>query len=198
MQSQSHKPEIILASSSAYRKLLLERLKLEFSVISPDIDESPLDQESPEHLVVRLAREKARAVSKQRPAAIVIGSDQLAVFENRIIGKPGTDDAAVQQLRSFSGQCVQFLTAVRLCCADSGFDAGAMILTEVIFRDLSDDEIRRYVELDQPLDCAGGFKSEAAGISLLTSMRSQDPTAIIGLPLITVSTLLREAGFEAP
>jgi len=198
MQSQSHKPEIILASSSAYRKLLLERLKLEFSVFSPDIDESPLDQESPEHLVVRLAREKARAVSEQRPAAIVIGSDQLAVFENRIIGKPDTDDAAVQQLRSFSGQCVQFLSAVRLCCVDSGFDAGSMILTEVVFRALSDDEIRRYVELDQPLDCAGGFKSEAAGISLLTSMRSQDPTAIIGLPLITVSALLREAGFEVP
>jgi len=198
MQSQSHKPEIILASSSAYRKLLLERLKLEFSVFSPDIDESPLDQESPEHLVVRLAREKARAISKQSPAAIVIGSDQLAVFENRIIGKPSNDDAAVRQLRSFSGQCVQFLTAVRLCCADSGFDDGSMILTEVIFRDLSDDEIRRYVELDHPLDCAGGFKSEAAGISLLTSMRSQDPTAIIGLPLITVSALLREAGFEVP
>jgi septum formation protein len=178
--------------------MLLQRLKLEFSVSSPDIDENPLDQESPEHLVVRLAQEKARAISRKNPAAIVIGSDQAAVFENSIIGKPGTSDAAVRQLQRFSGKCVQFLTAVRLVCADSKFDAGSMILTEVIFRKLSVEEIQRYVKQDQPLDCAGGFKSEAAGISLLTSMRSQDPTAIIGLPLITVSALLREAGFQLP
>jgi septum formation protein len=145
-----------------------------------------------------LAQEKARAISRQNPAAIVIGSDQVAVFENSIIGKPGTSDAAVRQLQRFSGSCVQFLTAVRLVCADFGFDAGSMILTEVIFRELEDAEIRRYVKSDQPLDCAGAFKSEAAGISLLTSLRSQDPTAIIGLPLITVSDLLRKAGFQLP
>jgi septum formation protein len=198
MQSQSHNPDVILASSSVYKKLLLERLNLDFVVLSPDIDERPLEQEAPEHLVVRLAQEKARAVSEQFPAALVIGSDQLAVFENNIIGKPGTGDAAVRQLHRFSGKCVQFLTAVRLCCTASGFDAGSMILTEVIFRELSDQEIQRYVKLDRPLDCAGGFKAEAAGISLLKSMRSQDPTAIVGLPLITVSALLREAGFEVP
>ena len=144
MQSQSHNPDVILASSSVYRKLLLERLNLDFDVLSPDIDESPLDQETPEHLVVRLAQEKARAVAEQFPAALVIGSDQVAVFETNMIGKPGTDDAAVRQLRRFSGNCVQFLTAVRLCCADSGFDAGSMILTEVIFRQLSEQEIQRY------------------------------------------------------
>jgi septum formation protein len=178
--------------------MLMERLQLEFSVCSPGIDESQLDRESPEQLVVRLAQEKAGAVSTQNPAAYVIGSDQLAVFEDSIIGKPGTVDAAMSQLQRFSGNCIQFFTAVRVICSDSGFNHGSMVLTEVVFRQLSEQEIRRYVELDQPLDCAGGFKSEAAGISLLQSMRSEDPTAIIGLPLITLSALLRHAGFQLP
>lgn len=198
MQPQSHNRSLILASSSPYRKLLLERLYLDFGVVSPGIDESVNEGEPAEHLVARLAQEKARVVSRRHPAATVIGSDQAAVFENSIIGKPGTVEAAVSQLNRFSGKCVRFLTSVHLTCAESGFDAGSTILTEVIFRELSDSEIRRYVERDQPLDCAGAFKSEAAGISLLTSMRSEDPTAIIGLPLITVSALLREAGFDLP
>jgi septum formation protein len=178
--------------------LLLERLHLDFSVLSPAIDESPLDHELPEHLVVRLAQEKAGAISSQYPAAIVIGSDQVAVFESKVVGKPGNSENAVRQLQQFSGKRVQFLTAVRLCCAVDGFDVGAMVTTEVDFRVLSDEEIRRYVKKDQPMDCAGGFKSEAAGISLLKSMHSVDPTAIIGLPLIAVSALLRQAGFRLP
>ena len=198
MHSRSPIRNIILASSSPYRKLLLERLQLEFSVLSPAIDETPLDQESPQQMVVRLAQEKARAVAARHPAAVVIGSDQLAVFQGNIIGKPGSPGKAVQQLRQFSGNSVQFLTAVRVCCHDSGFDSGSMVITEVNFRSLTDGEIRRYVELDQPVDCAGGFKSEAAGISLLNSMHSEDPSAIIGLPLITVSDLLRKAGFTLP
>ena len=198
MQSQSHTRNVILASSSPYRKLLLQRLHLDFSVHSPAIDERPLDQESPEHLVTRLAQEKSGAISSQYPAAIVIGSDQVAVFENKVVGKPGNSENAVRQLQQFSGKRVQFLTAVRLCCAVDDFDAGAMVTTEVDFRVLSDEEIRRYVKTDQPMDCAGGFKSEAAGISLLKSMHSEDPTAIIGLPLIAVSALLRQAGFRLP
>jgi len=198
MQSQSHNRNLILGSSSPYRKLLLDRLQLEFSVRTPAIDEFPLKHEPPQQTVVRLAREKAMAVSAQHPAAVVIGSDQLAIFEDRIIGKPGSCENAINQLQQFSGQQVLFLTAVHVCCSDSGFDRGEVVNTEVNFRVLSDTEIRRYVDLDQPLDCAGGFKSEASGIALLESMHSEDPTAIIGLPLITVSRLLRAAGFRTP
>ena len=198
MQVQSPKLKLILASSSPYRKMQLEQLQLEFSVLSPDIDESSMDRESPELLVARLARQKAQTVADIHPAAIVIGSDQLAVFEGRVIGKPGTEENSVRQLQQFSGSCVQFLTAVRICCSDSGFDAGSVVVTDVHFRVLTEEEIRRYVEMDQPFDCAGGFRSEAAGSALLKSMCSDDPSAIIGLPLITVSRLLREAGFSLP
>ena len=198
MQLQSQKRNLILASSSPYRKMQLEQLHLDFSVQSADIDESPMESEKPEHLVVRLAREKARTVADLHPAAVIIGSDQLAVFDGRTIGKPGNEERAIRQLLLFSGKCVRFLTAVRICCAESGFDAGSVVTTEVSFRELSEEEVRRYVEMDQPIDCAGGFRSEAAGSVLLKSMRSDDPSAIIGLPLITVSALLREAGFSLP
>lgn len=198
MQAQSPNLKLILASSSPYRKIQLKQLQLEFRVQSPNIDETPMDSESPEQLVVRLARQKARAVADIHPAAVVIGSDQLAVFKGRVIGKPGTEENAVRQLQQFSGSSVQFLTAVRIFCNDSGFDAGSVVVTDVHFRILTEEEIRRYVEMDQPMDCAGGFKSEAAGSTLLKSMHSDDPSAIIGLPLITVSRLLREAGFSLP
>lgn len=198
MLAQSPKLKLILASSSPYRKMQLEQLQLEFSVQSPDIDETPMDNELPEQLVVRLARQKAQAVADIHSAAVVIGSDQLAVFEGRVIGKPGTEENAVRQLQQFSGSSVQFLTAVRICCNDSGFNAGSVVVTDVHFRLLTEEEIRRYIEMDQPIDCAGGFKSESAGSALLKSMCSDDPSAIIGLPLITVSRLLREAGFSVP
>jgi len=198
MHSQSHNRAIILASSSPYRKMLLERLPLDFTVLSPSIDETPLSDESPAGLVSRLAKEKARAVSGQHPDALVIGSDQLAMFQGRIIGKPGSVHNAVEQLRQFSGQNVQFLTAVAVNCTETGFFSSSTIPTDVCFRVLDDSEIKRYVATDNPLDCAGGFKSEAGGSTLLTHMKSEDPSAIIGLPLICLSAMLREAGFRIP
>jgi septum formation protein len=198
MYSQSHNRMIILASSSPYRRMLLERLTLDFTVISPSIDETPHPDEPPDSLVARLAREKARAVSAQHPDALVIGSDQLAVFESRIIGKPGSVHKAIEQLQQFSGQCVRFLTAVAVSCTETGFFSNSTISTDVCFRVLDDSEIKRYVAMDNPVDCAGGFKSEAGGSTLLTCMKSDDPAAIIGLPLICLSAMLREAGFSVP
>ena len=198
MHLQSHNRTIILASSSPYRKMLLERLPLDFTVISPSIDEKPLPGEPPDDLVSRLAREKAKAVSAQHPDALVIGSDQLALFENRVIGKPGNVNKAVEQLQRFSGQCVRFLTAVAVNCTESGFFSASTITTDVCFRELDDSEIKRYVAMDNPVDCAGGFKSEAGGSALLTHMKSDDPAAIIGLPLICLSAMLRDAGFRIP
>ena len=198
MHSQSHNRKIILASSSPYRKMLLERLPLDFMVLSPSIDETPHPDELPAGLVARLAKEKARAVSAQHPDALVIGSDQMAVFQNRIIGKPGSVQKAVEQLQQFSGQCVRFLTAVAVNCTETGFFSSSTISTEVCFRVLDDSEIKRYVAVDNPVDCAGGFKSEAGGSTLLTHMKSDDPAAIIGLPLICLSAMLREAGFPVP
>ena len=198
MHPQSHNRTIILASSSPYRKMLLERLPLDFTVISPSIDETPHPDELPGNLVARLAAEKARTVSAQHPDALVIGSDQLAVFESRIIGKPGSVHKAIEQLQQFSGQCVQFLTAVAVSCTETGFFSNSTISTDVCFRVLDDSEIKRYVALDNPVDCTGGFKSEAGGSTLLTHMKSDDPAAIIGLPLICLSAMLREAGFPVP
>ena len=198
MQAQSHNRSLILASSSPYRKLLLDRLHLNFKIVSPAIDEAPLEGEPPDQLVKRLAWEKAGIVSAMHPGAVVIGSDQVAVFDGQVIGKPGTTEKAITQLRHFSGKNVQFMTAVSIRCLDSGFDSSTLQVTNAAFRRLNDAEIRRYVDLDRPLDCAGSFKSEAAGITLLESMQSDDPTAIIGLPLIAVSALLREAGFTLP
>ncbi|MEE8339513.1 MAG: Maf family nucleotide pyrophosphatase [Xanthomonadales bacterium] len=189
---------IILASSSPYRRMLLRRLALDFTVFSPSIDETPLPDETPAGLVSRLAKEKALAVSGQHPDALVIGSDQLAIFEDRIIGKPGSVHKAVEQLQQFSGHCVQFLTAVAVNCTASGFFSNSTISTDVCFRVLDNAEIKRYVVMDNPLDCAGGFKSEAAGSTLLTHLRSDDPAAIIGLPLICLSAMLREAGIRIP
>ena len=198
MHSQSHNRNIILASSSPYRKMLLERLPLDFMVLSPSIDETPHPDELPAGLVARLAKEKARAVSAQHPDALVIGSDQMAVFQNRIIGKPGSVQKAAEQLQQFSGQCVRFLTAVAVNCTETGFFSSSTISTEVCFRVLDDSEIKRYVAVDNPVDCAGGFKSEAGGSTLLTHMKSDDPAAIIGLPLICLSAMLREAGIPVP
>jgi len=178
--------------------MLLERLPLNFTVISPSIDETPHPDELPGALVARLAMEKARAVSAQHPGALVIGSDQLAVFESRIIGKPSSVHKAIEQLQQFSGQCVRFLTAVAVSCTETGFFSNSTISTDVCFRVLDDSEIKRYVALDNPVDCAGGFKSEAGGSTLLTHMQSDDPAAIIGLPLICLSAMLREAGIPVP
>jgi septum formation protein len=198
MPEQSHKSTIILASSSPYRKLLLERLGLPFEIFSPSIDESALAGETPQSLVKRLAMEKSLRAAQRFPSSVIIGSDQLAVCQGNIIGKPGNESKACEQLAAFSGQCVVFHTALAVYCQESGFRFEQTVDTEVCFRQLSRPEIERYVALDHPLDCAGSFKSEAAGVSLLDSMTSSDPTAIIGLPLITVSRALREAGLNVP
>lgn len=198
MINQSPVRKLILASSSPYRKMLLERLGLPFETNSPDVDESRTENESPERMVARLADDKARVVASRSPAALVIGSDQVATFDGRIVGKPGTAGKATAQLRAFSGRTVTFLTAVSVICAETGFRYRDTVETRARFRELDEAEIRRYIDTDRPLDCAGSFKSEAAGITLLESLSSPDPTAIVGLPLIAVSAALRRAGLDLP
>jgi septum formation protein len=198
MSPESQKRKLILASTSPYRRQLLERLGLPFEVVPPEVDETRHPGEAPEALAVRLAREKAHAVARRYPEAIVIGSDQVAVHAGRVVGKPGTAERARRQLAGFSGQRVTFLSAIALDCLGSGFHFAATVGTEAYFRDLSENEIRRYVERDDPTDCAGGIRCEATGSALLTALESSDPTAIIGLPLIAVAEGLRSAGLQVP
>jgi septum formation protein len=189
-------PRLILASSSKYRRELLERLRVPFDVVSPDIDETPLARETPEATALRLSVAKARAVAQYVPGdAIVIGSDQVATFDGRQIGKPGTHENAVAQLQAMRGRSVEFHSA--LCVFDSRTDRAqsADIVTRVRFRDYSDAEIETYLRAETPYDCAGSAKSEGLGIALLEAIESGDPTALIGLPLIALTKMLREAGF---
>lgn len=194
-------PPLILASTSAYRRALLERLGLPFAVARPDVDETPQPGESPQTLAVRLARAKAEAVLAGAEAgggaAWVIGSDQVAELDGEPLGKPGTAERAVAQLGAMSGREVRFLTA--LCVAGpDGRRFESLDVTTVRFRSLSTDEIARYVECERPLDCAGSFKSEGLGIALFESIDSRDPTALIGLSLIDTARALRAAGFAVP
>lgn len=177
---------------------MLERLGLAFEVFAPAIDETPVNGEPATDLVARLAAAKAGAVAERFPEAVVIGSDQVAVCADRIVGKPGSADKALRQLRRFSGRDVRFITAVCVLCSETGFDYRQAVFTDVCFRHLEDGEIERYVKTDQPLNCAGSFKSESLGISLLSAMRSDDPTAIVGLPLVCISEALRQAGYDVP
>jgi septum formation protein len=188
-------PRLVLASSSRYRRELLERLRISFDVIAPHIDETPLDGETPEATAVRLSIAKARAAAVKAPGALVIGSDQVATFDGRQIGKPGTHARAVAQLRSMRGRSVDFHSA--LCLFDSRTDSvqSADIVTRVQFRDLSDAEIEAYLRAETPYDVAGSAKSEGLGITLLEAIDSNDPTALVGLPLIELSRMLRRAGF---
>ena len=178
--------------------MLLRRLDIPFSCRSPEIDETGKVSESPFKLVERLADEKAESVSIKNPHAIVIGSDQIAVFEGQIIGKPGNHRAAMEQLASFSGQVVEFLTAVSVQCRSSGFNEQHIDTTRVSFRQLQKDEIERYLEIEKPYDCAGAFKAEALGIVLFERIASEDPTALVGLPLIHTAAMLRRAGLRLP
>ncbi|GAB1595476.1 Maf family protein [Lysobacter claricitrinus] len=188
---------LVLASTSRYRRELLERLGLPFDCIAPGVDETPRDDESPQALVERLARAKAGAVANATPRACVIGSDQLAEFDGRILGKPGTPERAVAQLASMSGRRVTFLTA--LCVMRDENEIGLHVdRTVVRFRDLSNAEIERYVDAERPYDCAGSFKSEGRGIALFEAIETNDPTALVGLPLIATARLLRDAGFALP
>ncbi len=189
-------PQLILGSTSRYRRELLERLCIPFQVAAPDVDESPLPQEAPGRLAERLALSKARAVANKYPQAVVIGSDQVADLDGESLGKPGTHEKAVAQLRLMRGQTVIFQTAVAVVCLASGFEEISLAAVRVKFRDLTDDEIENYLQLEKPYDCAGSAKSEGLGIALLASIDSDDPTALIGLPLIRTCQMLRAAGIE--
>lgn len=193
MPIPSNRP-LVLGSTSPYRRELLSRLRLPFITVSPEVDETPWPGESPSILAQRLALAKARAVAALHPEAVVIGSDQVADLQGTPLGKPGDHARATRQLQQMRGQAVLFHTAVAVVCADSGFAQQAMAEVRVRFRSLSDDEIEAYLRSETPYDCAGSAKSEGLGIALLSAIESDDPTALIGLPLIRTCQLLREAG----
>jgi septum formation protein len=191
-----------LASTSKYRRELLARLRLPFSCSAPGVDETTRAGERPLATAARLARAKAAAVALQHPDAWVIGSDQVAARGGSagelILGKPGTEAGCIEQLRACSGSTVSFMTAVAVVRHSSHAAHEFIDTTQVVFRRLDDDTIARYVALEMPLDCAGGFKSEGLGITLCDSIDSGDPSALIGLPLIRLSSILRSVGFELP
>lgn len=193
-----HAPKIVLASTSVYRKQLLERFGLAFKVARPDLDETPLPDETPVATAERLAEEKARAVAAQFPNALIIGSDQVAHRGDLRFDKPGTVARAIAQLGEMSGKSITFHTAVCLYNSQTGQSQLEGVPVEARFRELSEDEIKRYVERERPLDCAGSAKSEGLGISLLEYMRGDDPTALIGLPLIALARMLRAEGVQVP
>jgi septum formation protein len=187
-------PQIILASSSPFRRELLERLQLPFRGISPDIDESVGESETPTDYVQRLAQEKAAHIAAQYPAAAVIGSDQCAYLDGNILGKPGSHENALKQLQAARGREVVFYTGVSVQCAASGFSEVDCVEFRVGFRELSDAQLENYLKVEQPYNCAGSFKSEAYGISLFSYLSGDDPTALIGLPLIRLVAMLENAG----
>jgi septum formation protein len=194
--SAAPRRRLILGSTSRYRRELLERLHLPFEVVSPNVDETPQAGERPAALARRLALAKAWAVAAAHPDAIVIGSDQVADLAGRPIGKPGTHENAVTQLREMSGHAVVFQTAVAVVCRSTGFEAMELAPVTVRFRALDDAEIERYLQIERPYDCAGSAKSEGLGIALLGAIESDDPTALVGLPLIRTCAMLRAAGLD--
>ena len=190
-------PPLILASTSRYRAELLSRLQLPFETASPHIDEALRADEDGPAMSMRLAREKARAVAQRFPGAVVIGSDQCAVRDDVVLGKPGDSATARAQLMAASGHCVDFHTAVCVREPDGGEQVFSD-MTRVRFRALDAEAVRRYVDAEQPLDCAGSFKVEGLGISLFEAVESRDPTALIGLPLIQLADCLRQLGYALP
>src|SRR6218665_2222094 len=189
---------VVLGSTSRYRRELLQRLNLRFQVAAPAVDETPQPGEAPRALALRLALAKARAVAQQHPEAPVIGADQVADLAGAPLGKPGQHQRAVQQLRQMRGQAVAFQTAGAVVCAATGFEQWDLACVQVQFRALSDAEIERYLRAEQPYDCAGSAKSEGLGIALLDAIHSDDPTALMGLPLIRTCRMLRAAGLTLP
>ena len=192
----SGRPRLVLGSTSPYRRELLQRLRMPFNVDSPRVDESPRVGEAPADLARRLALEKAQDVASRHAGATVIGADQVAELDGQAIGKPGTHARAAAQLQAMQGRRVVFHTAVAVVRADTGFAQVELALVQVQFRPLSDADIERYLQLEQPYDCAGSAKCEALGIVLLASIESDDPTALIGLPLMRTCALLRLAGID--
>lgn len=191
-------PGLILASTSVYRRQLLERLRLPFSVVRPKVEELARAGEAPRPRAERLALEKAQAVAGAHPAALVIGADQVASCEGTILDKPVHAEAARAQLRLQSGRAVQFYSAVALVHAGRGHTEGFVELTTVVFRVLSEAEIDAYLSADRPYDCAGSLRSEALGVTLCERIDSQDPTALLGLPLIRLAASLRSCGYALP
>ena len=189
-------PALILASTSRYRRELLLRLRLPFSVVAPQTDETAQAGETPAALAVRLALAKARAVAALQPHAVVIGSDQVADLDGQALGKPGSHERAREQLQLLSGRLAVFQTAVAVVRADTGFEQVELAAVKVQFAQLDDARIERYLRLEQPYDCAGSAKCETLGIALLERIDSDDPTALIGLPLIRTCRLLRAAGID--
>lgn len=189
---------LVLGSTSRYRRELLERLHIPFDVESPEVDETPHSGESPRALALRLALAKARAVAQRHPQAVVIGSDQVADLHGDPLGKPGTHERAVEQLRRMRGQTVVFQTAIAVVCAATGFEQVDLAAVSVQFRSLDDglddNEIEHYLRTEQPYDCAGAAKSEGLGIALLRQIDNDDPTALVGLPLIRTCRMIRAAG----
>ncbi|HEY9150300.1 MAG TPA: Maf family nucleotide pyrophosphatase [Gammaproteobacteria bacterium] len=191
-------PQIVLASTSPFRRELLSRLCIPFEIVSPAVDESQLPGETPEVMVQRLSEAKARAGAAQFPRALVIGSDQVAVVDDEVLGKPGDHERARAQLQKLSGRTVSFLTGLCLYNAASGIAETRLVPFRVRFRTLDEARIERYLQREQPYNCAGSFKSEGLGITLFKAMEGDDPTSLIGLPLITLTSLLAKAGVVLP
>lgn len=189
---------LILASTSPYRRSLLARLQLPFDVARPGISEEPVPHEPPAARARRLSIAKAEAIARERPEAVVIGSDQVAALGERVLDKPGDAQTCHAQLRALSGKSAHFFTGCAVICRAAGLELFHLDTTVVVFRELADEEIRRYVEHEKPFDCAGGFKAESLGVALFERIESQDPTALIGLPLIGLAGALRQAGFRLP
>ena len=190
------RPRLILGSTSVYRCALMQRLRLPFEVVAPQVDESLRPGETPAAMAQRLALEKAREVAARYPGAVVIGADQVADLAGQAMGKPGNHASAVAQLQALRGRWVTFHTAVAVLRTDTGFEQVQVAPVRVRFRELSDADIDRYLVLEQPYDCAGSAKCETLGIALLEAIESDDPTALVGLPLIRTCRLLREAGID--
>ncbi|MBD3754622.1 MAG: septum formation inhibitor Maf [Gammaproteobacteria bacterium] len=198
IQSKSQLPPIVLGSSSAFRKQLLQKLQLPFSQFAPDIDETPLPDETPLAMIERLSQLKAEAVARQFPDSIIIASDQCAVFANQPIGKPHTHENAVKQLQRFSGHSVLFYTGLVVFDPVAQKYYQRLDTTEVCFRKLEPTTIENYLRAEHPYNCAGSFKSEGLGITLFERINSQDPNALIGLPLIELTDIFREMGIILP
>lgn len=189
-------PPLILGSTSRYRRELLARLRLPFDVAAPAVDETPRPGEAPDELALRLALAKGREVAARHPHAVVIGADQVCDLDGEPIGKPGTHERAVAQLARLSGRTAVFQTALAVLRPATGFERAVLVPVRVQFRTLSAAEIERYLQLEQPYDCAGSAKCETLGIALLDAIHSDDPTALVGLPLIRTAALLRETGLD--
>lgn len=191
-------PQILLASSSPYRRQLLEKIGVTFSCESPDIDERPHDQESVKETVERLSLQKAQALVKHHPSKIIIASDQSASLNNKALGKPGNFEKAFEQLKAQQGKIIYFYTGLVVYNPHNQAYLSALDTTKVYFRELSDQQIRNYLLTEQPYDCAGSFKSEGLGITLFSKIENQDPNALVGLPLIELVNLLSQVGISLP